>query len=405
MNRLAESYVRLVLAVGQHDPDYVDAYYGPYTWEAMAKAEALSLEGIKHKATEVAAELKSIDASHPDEIVRLRHQHLARHLDSLIARVQMLGGLKLTFDEESRALYDAVAPTHSASHFQEILDQLSSILPGDGSVRQRYEEFRREFVVPPDKLKAVFTAAINEARTITKRYIELPENEKLAVEYVNNKPWPAYHWFKGNSCSIIQVNTDLPIHIDRVIDLAGHEGYPGHHVYNTLLEQHLVKRRNWVEFCVYPLFSPKSLLAEGTANYGVEMAFPRKERVAFEEEVLFHLAGLDSTRASEYYDVQEFIKRLNYAENEAARRYLNSEIGPEEATEWLIMYALMSKKEAQHRVRFFDRYRSYVINYNLGRDLVKTYIETRGGPGNNRERRWIEFERLISSPRLPSGLN
>ena len=29
MNDVAERYVHLVLALGQHDPDYVDAYYGP----------------------------------------------------------------------------------------------------------------------------------------------------------------------------------------------------------------------------------------------------------------------------------------------------------------------------------------------------------------------------------------
>jgi hypothetical protein len=28
----AEAYVKLVLGVGTHDPDYVDAYYGPPEW-------------------------------------------------------------------------------------------------------------------------------------------------------------------------------------------------------------------------------------------------------------------------------------------------------------------------------------------------------------------------------------
>ena len=28
VNEIAEAYVKLVLAMGQHDPDYVDAYYG-----------------------------------------------------------------------------------------------------------------------------------------------------------------------------------------------------------------------------------------------------------------------------------------------------------------------------------------------------------------------------------------
>jgi hypothetical protein len=29
MNAVADGYAHLVLALGQHDPDYVDAFYGP----------------------------------------------------------------------------------------------------------------------------------------------------------------------------------------------------------------------------------------------------------------------------------------------------------------------------------------------------------------------------------------
>jgi len=46
MNTLAERYVRLVLAVGQHDADYVDAYYGPPEWRKDAETGKLPLAGI-----------------------------------------------------------------------------------------------------------------------------------------------------------------------------------------------------------------------------------------------------------------------------------------------------------------------------------------------------------------------
>ena len=55
-------------------------------------------------------------------------------------------------------------------------------------------------------------------------------------------------------------------------------------------------------------------------------------------------------------------------------------------------------------MRFFDQYRSYVINYNLGKDIVRRYIERRAGAGASAARRWAEFEKLLSSPRLPSTL-
>ena len=39
MNTIAERYVKLVLAVGQHDSAYVDAYYGPPELAARVAAE------------------------------------------------------------------------------------------------------------------------------------------------------------------------------------------------------------------------------------------------------------------------------------------------------------------------------------------------------------------------------
>ena len=48
-----------------------------------------------------------------------------------------------------------------------------------------------------------------------------------------------------------------------------------------------MRDRGWVEFTVYPLFSPQSLIAEGTANFGIEVAFPGAERTAFERETLY----------------------------------------------------------------------------------------------------------------------
>jgi hypothetical protein len=51
-----------------------------------------------------------------------------------------------------------------------------------------------------------------------------------------------------------------------------------------------------------------------------------------------------------------------------------------------------------------DAYRSYVINYNLGQDMVRDYIEARGGTTADPDRRWDLFLALLQSPRLPSGL-
>jgi len=426
LNAIAEKYAHLVLALGQHDPDYVDAFYGPAEWKAQAEKTKQSLDEIAKEAAELAALLNQdrpspqsspkgrggteAEASHSDaattsdaEMVKLRREYLEKQISALAARVRMLKGEKLKFDDESRALYDAVAPTYPDSHFDQIIVQLEKRIPGEGPLWERYENWRKPFVIPKEKLDTVFQLAIKECRARTLAHIALPPNESFTVEYVTNKPWGGYNWYKGNFHSVIQVNTDLPAYIDRAVDLAAHEGYPGHHVYNTLLEKNLVRDRGWVEFSVYALFSPQSLIAEGTANFGRDVAFPSKtERMKFEKEVLFPAAGIDSTRADEYYAVQDLMKQLDYAGNEAARRLINGEIDENAAVQWLEKYAVMEPPRAQQRVKFIQRYRSYVINYNLGEDMVKRYIEKRSG--GDPEKRWSEFGKLLASPRLPSGL-
>ncbi len=403
MNAIAEGYVRLVLALGQHDRDYVDAYYGPPEWKAAAAAQPTTLPAIAATAADLRAGLGRI-ARPAGDMERLRRQYLDRQLASLEARVRMLRGERLSFDDESRALYDAVAPTHPAAYFQAILDRLEKRFPGQGPLVDRYDAFRRAFVIPRDRLDRVFKTAIQACAERTRQHIALPTGEQFTVEYVTDKSWSGYNWYQGGFHSLIQVNTDLPIYIDRAVDLACHEGYPGHHVYNALLEKHLVQERGWIEFTVYPLFSPQSLIAEGTANFGIEVAFPGHERVDFERSVLFPAAGIDASRAAEYYEVKDQVDELSYAGNEAARQYLNGTIDAAGAARWLERYALMPHERAVQRVKFFDQFRSYVINYNLGKDMVRHYVEARGGTAAHPEQRWNVFAALISSPRLPSAL-
>ncbi len=64
----------------------------------------------------------------------------------------------------------------------------------------------------------------------------------------------------------------------------------------------------------------------------------------------------------------------------------------------------MSPPRAEQRLGFIEQYRSYVINYNLGQDLVRHHIETLGGTAENAERRWQLFAELLANPLLPSQL-
>jgi hypothetical protein len=408
MNDIAEQYVKLVLEIGIYQPEYVDAYYGPEEWKPVKTSahvvDSVVIASLTEKVDDLLNRLEALSEYEATGLETKRYRFLYKQLLSVKGMISIIAGAEFSFDIEAKILYDADPPQHSPEYFQNILDELDKIVPDEGNLSKRLNDFRNQFIIPKEKLEVVFNAAIIECRERTSQYIKLPEEESFKVEYVNNKPWGAYNWYKGNSFSVIQVNTDLPVYIDRAVDLAAHEGYPGHHVYNALLEAKLTKGKEWIEFSVYPLFSPISLIAEGTANFGIEIAFTKRSRMKFEKEVLFPLANLDSSKVELYYKILDLTDKLSYAGNEAARNYLDGIWNREETLNYMVNFSLRSKERAEKSLEFIEKYRAYVINYNLGKDIVKEYIERKVGTEEYPERRWQIFEELLSTPQTPSGL-
>ncbi|NIV17480.1 MAG: hypothetical protein GWN47_03530, partial [Woeseiaceae bacterium] len=76
-------------------------------------------------------------------------------------------GDKLPFDEEALRLFGATAPDYDAAHFEGILADIDALLEGEGDLPGRVKRFREQFVIPPDRVTAVFDAAIAECRRRT----------------------------------------------------------------------------------------------------------------------------------------------------------------------------------------------------------------------------------------------
>jgi hypothetical protein len=163
-----------------------------------------------------------------------------------------------------------------------------------------------------------------------------------------------------------------------------------------LLEQNLYRDKGYVEMSVYPLYSPQSLIAEGSANYGIDVVFPGDDKTRFASEVLLPLAGLDTTGISLYFKALAIREKLNFVRNEVGRKLLDNGMTEEEAATWLQNYGLYNAETALKSIAFIKNYRTYVINYNYGLELVREYIESRGGTAANPEKRWELFAELLS---------
>lgn len=399
LDAIARDYVALILEIGEREPGYVDAYYGPAEWQAAATANPRTVPQLIQGAAGLTERLNAVSTRGGESAVAQRRAYLLAHVSAASARLRMLSGEKMSFADEAEALFGIRPELRPLESFDPVLAEIDALLPGEGSLTERVTAFKSHYVIPKDRLQAVMDAAIAECRRRTAAHIALPANERFTLSFVGDKPWSGYNYYLGDAASRIEINADLPIYTERAIDLGCHEGYPGHHVYNALLEKTFVRDRGWVEMSVYPLFSPMSFVAEGSANYGIDLAFPGEEGTRFERDVLFPLAGLDPATADRKAQLGILTRRLARAEYSIADDWLAGRIERPEAIRRLMKYTLADEARATQRLRFIDTYRSYIINYGLGRDTVQAWVE-RQGPD-----RWRGMERLLSSQILPADLD
>lgn len=400
LNPFAEAYVRLALEIGTHEEGYIDAYYGPPDWKTEAEAHPRSTAELKAAADALSAQIATALGEARDPEVQRRARALAAYVSSARFRLDMIDGERVPFADEAERLF-ALRPTlRPLESYDAALERLDAIVLGRGPLADRVQALRDRYAIPHDKLLPVMQAAIAECRRRTAEHIELPENERFELSLVTRQSWGAYNYYQGDNHSLIQVNTDQPVYIDAAIGYGCHEGYPGHHVQGISAER-LYRERGWVEFSIMPLFSPQGPLNEGGGNYGVDLAFPGDEKLAFERDTLFPLAGLDPATAPALADLLEALKELRGATLTIDQMYLDGQIDRARALELRQRYGVTSRERAERNLAFADHYRSYVINYSSGEDLVRAYAE-RAGADNNA--RWRAYESILNQPTLPADL-
>lgn len=400
LDEAGEQFVKLGLELGEYDAYYVDSFVGPEAWREHAKANLRSRQALAQATSELLATVEAIDPASKEDLIRRRM--LLGKVRAMDARARMVNGETFTFAEEARLLLDVSPVPADFSEFDRALAEIDRIVPGEGALNDRIEALRARVVIPEDKLDVIFRTAIQECRRRTSEHIDLPAGESFRLEYVSGVSWGGYLEYKGRFESLMSINTDIPMTLDRAIDLACHEGYPGHHVYNLLVDQRFVQELGWIEFQLQPLFAPAMLIHEGSAEYAIELAFPGDESVVFQRDVLAPIAGIDSESLeiwSKYVALSSLLG--DHAASATAQRYIDGEITRDEALQERVKYGMRTPGEAERNIRFYDEVRSYVLNYSLGEDIVSRYID---GRSSSEEDRWAVFQRVINELPMPSDM-
>jgi hypothetical protein len=401
VDAVAEQFVEVGLRFQNHDPlPYI--YLGPEQRRQAAKADPQPLAATLSDIRALRERLAALPAT-DDLLEQRRRRDLAERLVAVQTRGEILNGQPpASFDEETQKLFGVQAPHYSEAHFRELVAKLDRLIPGKEPLVERVASFRDRFIIPRDKLDRVIGRAMQECRARTSQQFSLPSNEAVKLNLTGDMPWVGFTEYKGDSQSIVHLNHDVPVHIERAIELGCHEGYPGHHVHASLIEDRLIKGRGWVEYNYISLVGPLAVVAEGAASFAMELAFTRQERMQFERDVLLPLAGLSDEGLETYYHYVDLIEQLNYARNEAARKYLFEGMPRQEAIEWLMEFGLETAGTAATRLNVIHAQRSYVVTYNFGRTMIANYLKSKGQIGTPES--WQHFHQILTTPLSPRDL-
>lgn len=401
---LAADYVRLALHLHNHDPNpYI--YIGDKMLQEDIRNAKRPLADLDIAFHALRDRLKDIGGGGCAQSETRRGLLLDR-ADALITRSAILQGrCPDSFEGEVEALYSVTVLDYDEAHFRTLANELARVIPGTGPLPERMVAFREGFRIPPDTVEAVVVKTLEEAQMRTRAHLDLPDTEGVSLKMNNFGEFGAFAEYTGTGHTNVHFSTKMAFHVDRIVELATHEAYPGHHVQALLLEAELVKRRGWIEWTMLPLFGAHTIVAEGAANYGIGLSFSREERIAYDREVVLPMAGLAHLEGQleDYHRYVDYVERLNYARNEATRRFLYQGWDRDKAVRWLMEFGLETREIAEQRLTLIAGYRSYVVTYNSGLDWVRGQIERDDAP--NTAEKWQRLRALFETPVMPIRTN
>jgi hypothetical protein len=399
LDQIARDYIRLVVGLGEHDADSIDYYYGPPEWVTDIRKTAPPLSEIRQSALKLVEVLTEMPIH--DALSSNRKTFLAGQLQSIACRAASLSGSPLTFDQETRCFFGITVPPKSDEKaLAETRSQISRLVGGHGNLAERYTAFESRYIVPQNHLEAVMRRAIQACRSQTLKHIALPSDEVIDLKFAGNEPWAGYSLYTGTHKSIVTINTDFTVTIDRALDLACHETYPGHHVFNMTRDDVVAKQGNAPELMVQPTYSPQSFLSEGAATIASQVAFSPAERARFEREELLPLAGLPPIDVSQYLKVEALVNQLQPAIPVIARQYLDGQLEFSRASSTLEDTVLMG--QTFDALKYMNEFRTYIVTYTYSPEYLKKYLPNWGTP-DAEDRRWNVYSHWMRTESVLSG--
>ena len=368
------------------DSRFVDYYYGPPEWKAEADAEA-----EREPATLVRDTMALEDALTEQGFEAHRATYLEKQLIALETVCRKLNGETFSLEDEVHRCFDIHPERIPESQFEQGLAMLDATLPGNGSLPDRLQAWRKRYQlasVKSDALPRLLQRAAAEARHRTRAIIDLPSDEGIEMRTVSDQVYIGDNQYLGAYHSRVDVNTDLPTDVNGLLIFVCHEGYPGHHTEFVVKEQRLYRERGYLEQAIFPIIGPQAVISEGIARSACEMIFTPEEAEHWLAKHIYPEAGIepDAIDIAKLHAAQEL---LDYPVMGNAAFLLHEGRSDDEVTQYLMKYMLETEEQASKFLDFLKVpfQEAYIFTYFHGRELMKPWIE--GPEGLNAFRRFL----------------
>jgi hypothetical protein len=231
--------------VGEHVEDFVDAYFGP----AALKQEVLA--GAPHDPHSLRDEALALSEDAPGEgLEDDRVQWLLGQLRGIECVTARLAGEDITWADEVERCF-RIRPLQVDEEFVRAShERLDDVLPGSSDLSSRYNAWLDAANVPRETLPHAIDILSGELRRRAAGIVDLPPDERVDYETVRGEVWEAFNSYRGDLCSVVEVNEDLPISLTSLIDIVAHEAYPGHHTERVCKESLLYRDKSRFETSV-----------------------------------------------------------------------------------------------------------------------------------------------------------
>jgi hypothetical protein len=355
----AERYLLLALRLGRHVDGLVDSYYGPAELQQQVEAEGTI------DAAQLAADGDAL-------LAELSDGWLYDQVKGCATYAHVLAGDDISYVDEVEGCYGVRPELVDTSVYEAVHAKLDELLPGDGSLFERRQGWRKQHLVDGALAVPVLNDLLPILREAARGLVELPEGEALTLDPVTGEPWWAFNYYQGDLRSRVVMNVDVPTTGLDLIHLAAHEVYPGHHTEHAVKEQLLARDQGAIEESLQFVPTPQAVVSEGIAETGEDLLDDETRAAAY--DVLRKHGIAVSPELGER--ISKTLEPLRSVGLDAALMIHQHGASHEEAQAYIERWNLVPPDQAKHSVSFATdpTWRAYVVTYSAGRDLCRAYV-------------------------------